>query len=104
MGGLPGRYQLCLPGLDFVRVVPVAIPHGHPGVLDGKQQPPIALDLVQMALLMPQQVLVVLPAWQHIDSAPEASPATEAAQSHVGGDQAGGSSDDHAGKLAIVII
>lgn len=37
-----------------------------------------------------QQVLVVLVARQHVDGAPEAGPATEAAQAHIGGDQAGG--------------
>ena len=34
-------------------------------------------------------------AGQYIDDVPEGSPATEAAQAHVGGDQAGGGADIH---------
>lgn len=72
---------------------------------------PVALDLLQMAALVAQQALVtegwsgvrltgerselVLEAWQDVDGAPEACPAIEAAQAHVGGDQAGGGADGH---------
>ena len=38
---------------------------------------------------------VVLVSWQHVDHAPEAGPAFEAAHSHVSGDQAGGGADGH---------
>lgn len=44
---------------------------------------------------MAQQALVVLEAWQDVDGVPETGPAFEAAQAHVGGDQAGGGADGH---------
>lgn len=49
-----------------------------------------------MAALVAQQALVLLVAWQHVDSAPEAGPAFEAAQLHVCGNQAGGGAHYHA--------
>lgn len=58
-------------------------------------RPPVALDLLQVLALVAQQALVVFVAWKHVDRAPEARPAFEAAQAHVSGDQAGGGADDH---------
>lgn len=48
---------------------------------------------------MVQQSRVVLGTWKHVDGAPEAGPACEAAGSHVGGDQAGGGADGHSAAM-----
>ena len=48
-----------------------------------------------MAALVAQQALIVLVAGQDVDDVPEAGPAFEAAELHVGGNQAGGSADGH---------
>lgn len=66
-----------------------------PQVLDAEQDASVTLDLFQVLALVAQQALVVLVAWQDVDRAPEAGPTFEAAQSHVGGDQAGGDADGH---------
>lgn len=65
-------------------------------VLEGEQQPPVALDLLQMLALVAQQALVVLVAGQDVDGAPEAGPACKSAAFHVPGDKAGGGVDGHA--------
>lgn len=87
--------MLCGPRFYFIGVVPIPVAAEPIQVLDRKQQPPVALDLLKMLALVTQQALVVLMAGQHVDGAPERRPAFEAAQAHIGGNQAGGSADGH---------
>lgn len=47
-----------------------------------------------------QQALVCLVAGHHVDDAPEARPAFEAAELHVPGDQAGSGADGH-GQMSV---
>ena len=55
----------------------------------------IALNLLQMLALVTQQALVVLVAWQGVDRAPEAGPASESCPAHEPGQWAGGGVDVH---------
>ena len=79
-------------------VVPVTVAAQPPQVLDVEQHPPVALNLRQMLALVAQQALVGLMTWQHVDDVPERRPATEAASSHIGGDQPGCSANLHCGQ------
>ena len=83
------------PRFYFIRGFPVPVACQPPQVLDAEQQPPVALDLLQVAALVEQQPLVLLVAGQDVDDVPERRPTQEAGPAHEPGQQAGGGADLH---------